>query len=227
MASFDENIPVLHRIELVEDETNPDRDSGRVAWIRRLKVHNRYGDGNSSRDYRLDVVSHRGIDAVGVIPYWIAEGQTYVFLLRCFRPALAFRPIQPEKTPFLIEVVAGVLEDGEHDIDGVRQRAVAETREEAGFTVNESDIVMLGEPFFSSPGVFTEKLWLCAVPVNPAEREEPTRDGSVMEDLLAPRPMALTEALQQCRQGAIRDAKTEIALERFARWLNTGSEVQQ
>ena len=209
----------LRLIEILEDRSHPEWDRGKFTRIQRLDIRNVYEDGSVSRPYQLDVASHEGYDAVAVLPYWEEEDGCHVMLLRSFRPALAFRGVQPERKPFLLEAIAGVLEGNEHEPEGVRRRAATEMLEEAGFRQAADDVVILGEPFYVSPGIYTEKIWVCAATVDPGRRETPAHDGSVMEELMTLHPVALEEARRMCRRGEIRDAKTEIALERLARRL--------
>lgn len=211
--------PKLVQVELLADESPAAWSEGRVVRLRRLRVRNEYVGGEHSREYGVEIVAHRGHDAVAVIPYWIEDENYKVMLLRSFRPALLFRDFQPESEPFLVECVAGVLEEGEGDGPGIRHRAAAETLEEAGFHVEENEVQILGVPFYASPGVYTEKVWVTTVQVDPRARVAPLLDGSVFEELIEPLPLALDVALEWLERGQIRDAKTEIALLRFARWL--------
>lgn len=209
----------LLQVELLADESPKEWSEGRVLRMRRLKVRNAYQGGEVSRDYGVELAQHRGHDAVAVIPYWIEDDTYKIMLLRSFRPALLFRDFQPESEPFLVECVAGVLEAGEGDGPGIRHRAARETLEEAGFRLEENDVQILGVPFYASPGVYTEKIWITTGQVDPRQRVEPLLDGSVFEEVIEPLPLALDVALEWLERGLIRDAKTEIALMRFAHWL--------
>jgi 8-oxo-dGTP pyrophosphatase MutT (NUDIX family) len=209
----------LERIETIAELTDPERDWGGISRIRRFTVCNHYVGGEVSRTYKLDVVDHRGQDAVGVLPYWRRGGETHVMLLKSFRPAQTFRVFGPLTDPMVIEIIAGVLEDGENNEAGVVRRAVAELEEEAGIVAAESDIRLLGKPFFASPGLFTEMLWVAAVEIDPDRLGTPSLDGSVMEELIESFSVPLEKARQMCLDGDICDGKTEIALERFARLI--------
>lgn len=209
----------LSRIETLAELTDRNADMGRISRIRRYRLQNHYADGERSREYAIDVIDHRGQDAVGILPYWQEKGETHVLLLKCFRPAQTFRVVNPLSDPMVIEVIAGVLEDGEHDEAGVRRRAVAELAEEAGIIADTADLTLLGKPFLSSPGLFTEMIWLAAIPIDPTRLVSPSLDGSVMEELIEPFPVTLDTARRLCLEGVIMDAKTEIALERFVRLI--------
>ena len=205
------------RLESIERLEQTLEVRGRVTRLRSYKVRNHYADGGCSRVYDLDVVSHKGTDAVAVLPYWKGEdGEWRVMLARCFRPALTLREITPEPEPFIYEAMAGVMEMGEEDAGGPARRAAEELHEESGFVVRPDEVEMLGPAFYTSPGVYTEKIHLAAARVDPLKRGEPTRDGSVMEELLRTVEFKLSEALELCRAGAVRDAKTELALRRLA-----------
>jgi len=210
----------LQNIEVVEKNTNPEFDKGRISWIDRYRVKNQYEDGSFSKVYNLDVFSHKGLDAVGVIPYWKDNGKIMLTLLKSFRPALSFRSQNPETSPFLVEIIAGVLEAGEDGGEGAIIRAKEELHEEAGILVESKNIYLLGKPFYCSPGLYTEKLWICAVEIDPLKKVEPTLDGSVMEELIEAFPVTLAKAREMCLNGEIKDAKTEIALERLYRALS-------
>jgi ADP-ribose pyrophosphatase len=51
--------------------------------------------------------------------------------------------------------------------------------------------------------------------VDPRLRHSPSGDGSTLEKDALILDLPLTDALQHCREGLIRDAKTELALRRL------------
>ncbi len=210
---------VFDKLEVIQTLVSSDEKQGRISRVESYRVRNLYRDGSFSKPYHLDVVSHIGLDAVGVLPYWLNDGEIFVRLLKSFRPAQMFRSVLPEDSPFLVEIIAGVLEDGEHNADGVKIRAVAELLEEAGVSSTVDQMRIMGEAFFSSPGVYTEQLHLTAIEIDPDISGSPTLDGSVMEELIETFDVSLKEARAMCLDGRIRDAKTEIALERFVRLI--------
>ena len=122
-----------------------DRDEvvgeGGFLAIRRLRMHNRRGDGSASAGFVCDFV-HRpyGQDAV-VIVLWHrdAAGAVQVLLREGMRPSLAFGR-DPARAPlpelagdgWLIELPAGIIERGDVGEPGLRARAAAEAREEIG-----------------------------------------------------------------------------------------------
>ncbi len=203
------------RLKRIEPLDEPMVQEGKVTRLRTYQLANHYESGERSRGYTLDVVSHKGTDAVGVLPFWQENGVWRVMLLKSFRPALTFRDRSPEGVPFIYEVIAGVLEKGENSVDGILHRAREELLEEAGLRVDVSRIEPLGGAFYVSPGIYTEKIHLACVEIDSPSCEEPRRDGSVMEELLESVLFDLDEALELCEKGEIREAKTELALRRL------------
>lgn len=190
--------------------------------LRNLTLAHEFGDGSVSADYPCAFIGRDGTDAVAVVP-WRRDGDRItVFLVRALRPPVALRANRPHPTPLLWEVPAGILEPGDGTGDeAVRRRAVAELSEEAGFRAAPSAIEMLGAPFYPSPGINQEAIYLCAVEVH-GEPGVPHGDGSPYEDLLVVEPFELRAAVTACTVGAIVDAKTEIALRRLAARLLPG-----
>jgi ADP-ribose pyrophosphatase len=225
--------PTVARVELVEDRTA--RSSLIEGYLRlyRWTVRNHYADGSVSRDYNVDVIDRAGIDAVAVVLYAIeSETRTVRVLLReTLRPGLLLRgrrdtpiPEQRER-PVNWEVVAGVIEPGEHGHAAINHRAALEVQEEAGFKVFGPAVIDLGAAIFPTPGPFPEKIYLKAVEVDPAEQGLPEGDGSPMEHGAVLRWFELADAIQRCVNGEIEDAKTEIGLRRLAQRLGFLADV--
>jgi hypothetical protein len=68
---------------------------------------------------------------------------------------------------------------------------------------------------FPVPGMIAERNLYFSVEVDPRSRTTPTEDGSALERDAAICAIPLSQALEHCRSGAIRDAKTELALRRL------------
>lgn len=204
---------------------------GHFLRLRRVHLRNRYEDGSLSAPYFCELVDrpHHGTDAV-VVGLWrrSADSQTVEVLLRQgLRPALRFgrdpaRVAVADKAPYLLlyEVVAGILEDEDHGIEGIKRRAVVEAWEEAGVRLEEADIEPLGERVFPSPGMAPEAFFLVCAEVR-KEPETPMGDGSPMEHGAKLRWLPLEAALRLCESGEVEDAKTEILLHRLQRRLKT------
>jgi ADP-ribose pyrophosphatase len=112
----------------------------------------------------------------------------------------------------LWELPAGLVEPGEAPEEAARR----ELEEELGFCVDLGALKRLGTWTFPSPGIIGERHIFFEVEVDPAARQTPSEDGSALErgaEILA---LALGEALEHCRRGAIKDAKTELGLRRLA-----------
>lgn len=210
-------------LEVVEDRTDGARCDEGFLTLRRLVLRNVYGDGSSSAPYPCDVLERPGSDAVVAVLYERHEGGVRVLLREAPRGPVYLRKhkafVHPDPREYLsiLEVVAGLVEDGDAPgADGLRARAVIEAREEAGVEVAPSACVMLGGETFASPGTTDEKLYFCAVETPLAERGEAVGDGTVMEEWSRVHLVSLGEAVAMCRDGRIPDMKTEVALLRLA-----------
>lgn len=211
------------RLEVAEDRTAVSRCDQGFLKVRRLRLANVYADGTRSREYSCDVFSRPRVDAVAVA-LWHREGRrVLVHLRRATRPPVWLRRErtdlpQPDLAPTdaVEEIVAGVLEPGDSGPEGTTRRAIAEVREEAGFEVPAERVHALGGPFFPSPGITDEKVFLAHVEVDPTTAQSFEGDGSIMEEGAETVIRELGEAIAACRRGEVPDAKTEIALQRLA-----------
>ncbi|MBK7072375.1 MAG: NUDIX hydrolase [Myxococcales bacterium] len=205
-----------------------DRDEvvgeGGFLAIRRLRMHNRRGDGSTSAGFVCDFV-HRpyGQDAV-VIVLWHrdATGAVQVLLREGMRPSLAFGR-DPARAPlpelagdgWLIELPAGIIERGDVGEPGLRARAAAEALEEGGFAVAPAAMVILGAGSLPSPGTVPEKYYFVAAEVDPAAQQPLPGDGSPMEEGAGTGWWSLDAAIAACVAGALADGKTELGLRRL------------
>lgn len=142
------------------------------------------------RTATFEVVRHPG--GAAVLPV-LPDGR--VLLIRQFRPALG---------TMLWEIPAGRLEPGETPEECVRRELI----EEAGYAAGRLE--SLGG-LWSTAGFCDEHVALFAafdlIPVPPAP--EP-------DEIIEPIAMPLPEALALVFSGELRDAKTQLALLRFA-----------
>jgi ADP-ribose pyrophosphatase len=204
---------------LVIDRDERAGEGGFLA-LRRLRLRNHHPDGTTSRGYLCDyVLRPYGQDAVVVA---IFDAQHRVLVRECLRPALylgrdAARAPLPEPAPTVTftELVAGILEEGDHGEAGLRERAAHEVAEEAGFTVDPARVILLGRGLYPSPGSMVEKFHFTAVEVDPSTQQAPEGDGSPMEEGASTRWIPLDEAIAMCVRGEIADLKTELALRRL------------
>ncbi len=180
-----------------------------------------------SAPYVSDAIARPyGQDAVVVAIYTRDRGGVRVLLRDGLRPTIglcrdAARAPLPEAAPsiWLTELVAGVIEDDDHGEAGLRARAAAEVREEAGFVVSPDAIELLGAGMLGSPGCLTEKFFFAAVQVEPSAQLALDGDGSPMEEGARTAWRELDAALAACMRGEIFDAKTELGLRRLRDWL--------
>ena len=199
---------------------------GGFLAIRRLRMRNRRADGSISAPYVCDAIARPyGQDAVVVAIYAHGArgaGGVQVLVRDGLRPALQFgrdpaRAPLPEPAPamFLTELVAGILEPGDHGADGLRQRAAHEVAEEAGFAIDPAAVAVLGAGAYPSPGSMVEKFYFTAVEVDPATQQALPGDGSPMEEGARTRWWPLDEAIEACVRGELMDLKTELGLRRL------------
>jgi ADP-ribose pyrophosphatase len=144
--------------------------------------------------------------------FYADKGVRYVFLRSAVRPPCALRSIAPAHDGGLWELPAGLVEPGESPAGA----AARELGEELGFAVAPGAMRPLGEWTFPAPGIIGERHVFLAVEVDPRKRALPTEDGSPLERAAAIVALPVEEAIEHCRRGDIRDAKTELGLRRLA-----------
>jgi ADP-ribose pyrophosphatase len=204
----------LPSIELVvtRDRSAEARATGGFLDVRRLDLVARYPDGTESASFPYDVAARRALDAVIIAACYVENGVRQVYLRSAVRPPCALRPVPPEHDGGLWELPAGLVEPGEEPAEA----AARELAEELGFAAAAKQMRPLGEWTFPAPGMIGERHIYFAVDVLPATRTLPTEDGSVLERGAEIVALPLADALEHCRRGDIRDAKTELALRRLA-----------
>jgi len=225
----------VRRIQVLEDRAGRTGPADGFLRLRRLTLVNEYEDGTRSAPYPCDVVSRRRVDAVTILLFRrkagdrvevaLREGYRAPIWLRCEDPGVPF----PEDPPIaaLVETVAGVIEEEDARLPrskALRRRARLEAREEVGIEIPEEAIFELGAASFPSPGVSDEKVYFCAAEAELDGALPPSGDGSVMEEAGGLFRCDLEEAIRRCREGAIPDMKTEIALTRLRDRLSEASQ---
>jgi ADP-ribose pyrophosphatase len=221
-------MPTVTAIEIVEDYTERARCDEGFLRLKRLFARNRRADGTTSPVYPIDVIDRPTLDAVAVVLWARTARGVEVLTRRGLRPAAYFRrgrkAALPEPEYLLVEeIVAGVLEPGEHGLEALQRRGAEEAREEAGFELAPQRLRPLGGPFFPLPGIVSEKIHLLEVEVEKpalagaAAYDAPHEgDGSPLEEGAVLAWRELGEAIRACEAGEIEDGKTELALRRFA-----------
>lgn len=208
-------------LEVLEDLSARARCDEGFLHLRRLRCCNVRADGSRSRPYTVDIVDRPVPDAVAVLVWRQGAHGVEVLTRRTLRPAAYFRkdlplPV-PEGAPSLTveELVAGVLEPEDRGTVGVQQRAAAEVREEAGYSVEAAAVELLGPAFFMLPGIVSEKIHPTAVDVTGLPPGEALGDGSPLEEGASVRWWPIDGLLAACRTGEVADAKTELCVLRF------------
>jgi ADP-ribose pyrophosphatase len=206
-------LPALPAIRLVvtRDRGAEARALGGFLDVRRLELVVRHEDGTESAPFAYDVAARKALDAVVIAACYVDGGVRYVYLRSAVRPPCALRPVPPHHDGSLWELPAGLIEPGEEPAEA----AARELGEELGFVAVAADMRLLGEWTFPAPGIIGERHVYFMVDIDPAAQSLPTEDGSVLERGAAIVAVPVAEALEHCRRGHLRDAKTELALRRL------------
>lgn len=168
--------------------------------VRRLTLQHRCFGGGWSRPLVREVFE-RG-DAVGVLPYDPVTDQ--VVLIEQFRPGA----IRGDDSPWMLELIAGVVEDGEED-EGVAHR---EAMEEAGCMLSELVPIATVLP---SAGACTEQVRLFCGRVTRAGVGGIHGLAEEGEDILV-HSVPRTQALELLAANRVPNGHTLIALQ----WLH-------
>ena len=167
--------------------------------INKLTIKHRLFDGNWSNSFQREIFE-RG-NAAAVLLY-DPDLQSVVLLEQFRAGALA-----SETSPWMLEVVAGIIEAGETP-EGL---VIREAEEEAGQKISE--LIKIGE-FFTTPGGSTEKLWLFCAKVDASDAAGVFGLENEDEDIRT-FTMNLDEAEKGLNNGLFENATSIIALQ----WL--------
>jgi ADP-ribose pyrophosphatase len=205
-------------VEIVRDFSADARATGGFVDLRRVELVARYPDGKTSDPFRYDAATRKGIDAVVILAFRRVQGRVpgaderHVFLRSAVRPPIALRDGMTVSDWNLWELPAGIVDPGEVP----RGAAARELEEELGFAIDASRLVELGSWTWPAPGVIAEKHFYFAVDITSDAATVPTEDGSPLERCASILTLPLGDLLDRCRRGELPDAKTELALRRFA-----------
>jgi ADP-ribose pyrophosphatase len=167
--------------------------------VDRVTVEHRAFAGGWSAPVTREVFE-RG-DAVGVLPY---EPETdSLVLIEQFRAGSLYDP----QSPWMLELVAGIVEPGESDDSVVRREA----REEAGCDLGE---LLPVAAFYPSAGACSEHVRLFCGRVLSASVGEIKGLDEEHEDILVHR-VPREEAMELLREGRINNGHTLVSLQ----WL--------
>lgn len=184
--------------------------------VARIRLRHRCFAGDWSAPITREVF-HRG-DAVGVLPY---EPHTdSLILLEQFRAgALRTDRLDQGHSPWMFELVAGIVEEGESDTEVVHREAM----EEAGCTLDALEPIA---SFYPSVGACSEHVRLFCGRVTADGAGQVHGLDSEHEDILVHR-VPRAEALRMLAAGEVVNGHTLIALQWLAlhgeqlraRWL--------
>jgi ADP-ribose pyrophosphatase len=203
-------------LSVERDRTATASASGGFLNLQRLDLVAEYPGGDKSAPFPYDMVTRAAIDAAIIAAHFVKDGTRHVYLRSAVRPPVALRAIPPRLDGGLWELPAGLIEPGEEPVAA----AARELEEELGFRVPTAAFSLLGPWTLPTPAVIAECHVFFHVEVDPDARAgEPTLDGSALERGGAILSMPLHDAIEHCRRGAVRDAKTELGLRRLSELL--------
>ncbi|MDO6445564.1 NUDIX domain-containing protein [Colwellia sp. 1_MG-2023] len=142
-------------------------------------------------------------DAVVLIPYDPVLDQ--VVLIEQFRPGA----LRAGDTPWMLEFIAGMFEEGEQPVDV----AIREAKEEANLDVEAKNVTKVMK-YLSSPGGMSEAIYLYLATVDSRNVGGVYGLEEEGEDILV-HVVKRTQALELLSQGKIANAATVIGLQ----WL--------
>jgi len=167
--------------------------------VREVSLQHRCFEGGWSDPLRREIFD-RG-DAVGVLPYHPASDS--LVLIEQFRPGA----MRAEECPWMLELVAGVVEPGEDDSDVVHREA----REEAACELDALEHIAC---FYPSAGACSEQVRLFCGRVTAAGVGGVHGVADEGEDILV-HSVPRRDALRLLQEGRITNGHTLIALQ----WL--------
>ncbi len=165
----------------------------------RLRLRHRLFAGGWSQEITRELFD-RG-HAAAVLPYDPVRDE--VVLVEQFRVGAVYA----EGNPWLLEIVAGIVEEGESEEAVVRREA----QEEAGLTLKTLTRAM---SYFSSPGGCSERITVFIGEVDASEAASHAGLASESEDIRVHR-LPREQAMQWLAEGRIDNAASVIALQ----WL--------
>ncbi len=165
----------------------------------RLRLRHKLFAGGWSEEITRELFD-RG-HAAAVLPYDPVRDE--VVLVEQFRVGA----VHAEGSPWLLEVVAGIVEEGESAEEVVRREA----EEEAGLTLNNQTRVM---SYFTTPGGCSERITVFIGEVDASQAASHAGLATESEDIRVHR-LPREQAMQWLAEGRIDNATSIIALQ----WL--------
>ena len=119
-----------------------------------------------------------------------------------------------------LEFPAGMLEEDEmndkNPSNGIKKCAQRELEEETGYSVELKNVHVLGHRYYSSSGIITERINIATCDITGiTPKKEIKTDGSVMEESIETFFVPFDKAMKWCKDGVIKNAGTEIGLNRL------------
>jgi ADP-ribose pyrophosphatase len=167
--------------------------------VRKVTLRHRKFDGSWSEGVTRELFE-RG-DAVAVLPYDMERDE--LILIEQFRPGA----LNDETSPWMLELIAGVVEPGESDTEVAHREAL----EEAECTLHELELVAT---FYPSAGACTEQIRCFVGRVDSAPYSGVFGVDEEHEDIKVHR-VSCEEAFAMLRKNKINNGHTLIALQ----WL--------
>ncbi len=201
------------RVRVARDRTEGALATGGFLNVTRVDLVLTYPNGDESPPFQYDIGTRNALDSAVIAAFYDDEhGERHVYLRSAVRPPCALVGLPREQVGGLWELPAGLIEPGE----APAAAAARELHEELGFVASEAAMRELGGWTFPVPGMIGERNFFFCAEVDPASRALPTEDGLALERFAAIVALPARDVLEHCRAGAIRDAKTELAMRRLA-----------
>lgn len=157
-------------------------------------------DGGTTKILDREIFE-RGTDAVAILPFDPVSEE--VVLIEQFRPGA----LKDKVSPWLIEIVAGMIDAGEGEIDA----AIRELKEESGLDINANDLHYINS-VYPSPGGCSERVTLFIGNVNADHLL--THGGLASEDEdIRIFKLPAQKAFEYCKTGRINNAAALMALQ--------------
>ncbi|MGB4847334.1 MAG: NUDIX domain-containing protein [Saprospiraceae bacterium] len=182
------------KIDIISEETVFDK----FFHIRKTRLQFENFDGSMSPD--VTRYSFEKSDAIAVLVYHVSK-DAYI-LVRQFRIPL----LQHKIDPWMTEIVAGGISDGEDAVTAARREVV----EEIGYaTLNLEKIYF----FYVSPGILNERVHLFFAEVDESSKVNEGGGAKYEDEDIELIWLPRSEAMQWVESQRIGDAKTIIALQ--------------
>lgn len=189
--------------------------------VARVKGNFNYPDGSSSEMITMDRVIRRSDDVVAIFAFARKNNSFTVWLRSAVRPPIMLKDYtesgleEPAERGNMWEIPAGLVDEGEVGVDGLRRAAARELKEEVGFDIDPKEFFFLGKRSFPAPGLSGERIFYLGINVSSYERGEPSLDGSPFEMHGEVIEMPIENIIHAISDGYIIDTKTELAVHRF------------